>query len=495
MAELLMPKLGADMTAGTLVAWTKQPGEHVRRGDVVAQVDTDKGVIDIEVFSTGVLEQILVAPGQTVPVGTPLAIVREVPVPPPGTAGLATPPPLAPTGPAAPRAMEAGPAPTEPASGVPPPSATVATARQAARPPEVTGLAQPATPAAQVGREGPAAHRQALAAGPARLRISPSARELARALGVDPTTVQGTGRGGAITREDIERAAAARSALTQTSTHGPPPPGPVAAAPPAGVPVLPAEPAGVRVPSEPTGPSAAPGEPSGGAAVPAVPAAERAARMRQAIAAAMSRSKREIPHYYLGTTIDLHRALTWLATENERRPIRQRLLYSALLLKAVALALREFPELNGFWSEGRFQPSAAIHLGVAISLRQGGLIAPALHHADQLDLGTLMERLRDLVQRARSGSLRGSELSDPTMTVTNLGEQGVEMVFPVIHPPQVAIVGFGKVVERACVIDGQVVVHPTITATLAADHRASDGHRGGLFLAAVDRLLQQPENL
>jgi pyruvate dehydrogenase E2 component (dihydrolipoamide acetyltransferase) len=209
----------------------------------------------------------------------------------------------------------------------------------------------------------------------------------------------------------------------------------------------------------------------------------------------MSRSKREVPHYYLSTTIDLHRATSWLAEGNQKRPVTERLLYGVLLLKAAALALREVPELNGVWDGDRAVPSEAIHVGVAISLREGGLVAPALHHADRQSLGELMSKFRDLVNRARAGSLRSSELSDPTITVTSLGEQGVETVFPIIYPPQVAIVGFGKVVQRPWVVDGQVVARPVVTATLSADHRVSDGHRGGLFLAAVDRLLQEPSKL
>jgi pyruvate dehydrogenase E2 component (dihydrolipoamide acetyltransferase) len=278
-----------------------------------------------------------------------------------------------------------------------------------------------------------------------RLRISPSARELARKLDVDPGRVRGTGPRGAITREDIERAAAARAA--------------------------PAAPA------------------------PTPAAADRQARLRQAIAAAMSRSKREVPHYYLSTTIDLHRAMSWLAEENARRPVTERLLYGVLLLKAVALALREVPELNAVWADGRVVTSEAIHVGVAIALRQGGLVAPALHDTDRQSLDELMRNLRDLVGRARAGSLRSSELSDPTVTVTSLGEQGVETVFGIIYPPQVALVGLGKVVERPWVVGGQVVPRPVLTATLSADHRVSDGHRGGLFLAALDRLLQEPSKL
>jgi pyruvate dehydrogenase E2 component (dihydrolipoamide acetyltransferase) len=219
------------------------------------------------------------------------------------------------------------------------------------------------------------------------------------------------------------------------------------------------------------------------------------ARIRQTIAAAMSRSKREIPHYYLATTIDMHRAMTWLTEQNSKRPLTERLLYGVLLLKAVALALREVPELNALWVDTQAVPSPDVHVGVAISLRQGGLVAPALHHTDRQTLNELMRNFRDLVQRARGGGLRSSELSDPTITVSSLGEQGVETVFGIIYPPQVALVGFGKVMERPWVVDGQIVARPIVTATLSADHRVSDGHRGGLFLATVERLLQEPDQL
>jgi pyruvate dehydrogenase E2 component (dihydrolipoamide acetyltransferase) len=209
----------------------------------------------------------------------------------------------------------------------------------------------------------------------------------------------------------------------------------------------------------------------------------------------MARSKREIPHYYLSTTIDMHRAMAWLAEENLKRPIADRVLYGVLLIKAVALALKEVPELNALWSGTQAVPSPAIHVGVAISLRQGGLVAPAVHDTDRQSLDELMRNVRDLVARARAGSLRSSELSDPTITVTSIGEQGVETIFGIIYPPQVAIVGFGKVVERPWSVDGRIVSRSVMAATLSADHRVTDGHRGGRFLAAVDRLLQEPSRL
>jgi pyruvate dehydrogenase E2 component (dihydrolipoamide acetyltransferase) len=209
----------------------------------------------------------------------------------------------------------------------------------------------------------------------------------------------------------------------------------------------------------------------------------------------MARSKREIPHYYLQTTVDMTAALDWLHERNRGRPVSERLLPVALLLKAAALAVHDVPEVNGFYTDGAFQPSTPVHLGVAVALRGGGLIAPAIHDADDLDLDELMAALKDLVARARSGRLRSSEMSDPTLTVTNLGDQGVEAVHGVIYPPQVALVGLGRVQERPAAVNGLLGVRSVLTATLAADHRVSDGHRGGLYLAAFDALLQRPEEL
>jgi pyruvate dehydrogenase E2 component (dihydrolipoamide acetyltransferase) len=223
--------------------------------------------------------------------------------------------------------------------------------------------------------------------------------------------------------------------------------------------------------------------------------AERIAAMRKVIAAAMSRSKREIPHYYLGTEIDMSSAMAWLREVNLKRPVSERLLYSVMLLKATALGVKRVPEINGFWIDGAPRRSDDIHVGVAISMRGGGLIAPAIHDVDKKSLDEIMKNLRDLVQRVRAGVLRSSEIADATITVTSLGEEGVETVFGIIYPPQVALVGFGKVVERPWAKDGMIGAHPIIRATLAADHRASDGHRGALFLAAIDRLLQEPDKL
>jgi pyruvate dehydrogenase E2 component (dihydrolipoamide acetyltransferase) len=280
-------------------------------------------------------------------------------------------------------------------------------------------------------------------------RVSPLARRTAAALGVDLSAVEGTGPRGAVTQVDVERAA------------GP-----------------------VEVERAP-----APAQP------PAAPAPDRQAAMREAIAQLMARSKREIPHYYLSLDIDMTAALELLRRRNEERPVAERVLPAVLLARAAALAAREIPDMNGFFTDGAFRPSDAVHLGFAVALRSGGLIAPAIHNADGRSLDELMRDARDLVKRVRSGGLRASEMSDPTITVTSLGERGVGAVYGVIYPPQVALVGFGRIAERPWAADGMVGAREVVTATLSADHRASDGHTGALFLAAVDANLQTPEEL
>lgn len=217
--------------------------------------------------------------------------------------------------------------------------------------------------------------------------------------------------------------------------------------------------------------------------------------MRRAIAVAMARSKREIPHYYLSSTVDFQAAQDWLQDWNSLHEPAQRLLPAVLLLKATARALVAVPQLNGFYANDAFVPASGVHVGWAVALRGGGLIAPALHHANLQPLPELMAALRDLVQRARSGGLRSSELTDPTVTVSSLGDQGADAVLGVIYPPQVAIVGFGRVAQRPWVVNGQVLPRALVNVSLAGDHRASDGHLGGKLLAAIDAALQAPQAL
>jgi pyruvate dehydrogenase E2 component (dihydrolipoamide acetyltransferase) len=393
MIEFKLPSLGAEMDEGTLLEWKVKPGDRVKKGDVVAVVDTSKSAIDVEIWEEGTIYELVHEPKETLPVGTVIAHLLQ--------------------------------------PGETPEHAEEEKRRKAAEAKAAAPAAAP-SPAPAPGRPLPAAPPPV----EGRQRASPAARQRARELGVDLAAVAGTGPHGAITIEDVDKAAAA-------------------------------------------------------AAQPR----DRAAEMRRAIAAAMARSKREIPHYYLATDIPLARAARWLAARNEPRSVTERVLMAVPLLKAVALALKRYPELNGFFRDGAFVPGTGIHLGVAISLRQGGLIAPAIRDVDTKRLDELMRALSDLVGRARALSLRSSEMSDATVTVTNLGDQGVDVVHGVIYPPQVALVGFGKVTDRPWVEDGKVVVAPVVTASLSADHRASDGHRGALFLVELARALQDPEKL
>ena len=484
-----MPSLGADMERGKVVEWLVKPGDYVRRGDMVAAVDTDKAVIDVESFEEGVIAELLVDVGATVPVGAPLARITATPA-----AG-------AEPAPAAPAAPEAIPAPRRAA---PRPPAAPPPAAPREEPAEVPGFVSPPVRhlAHQLGVNtarirGTGKHgavtradveralaerrhdRKPAAPVPGRVRSSPRARRIAAELGVDLGAVPGTGPEGAVTETDVHRAARA----AQPPAAQPPSAEPAAAGAPVAGPKA-AEPHGAKPKQAAEPRAAAPAE-----------AAERAAGLRRAIGALMSRSKKSIPHYYLGTTLDLGAALAWLQPVNAGRPVASRLVPAALLLKATALAARDVPEVNGFYTDGEFRPSAAVHLGVAVALRQGGLVAPAIHNADTLTLDELMERLRDLVGRARGGRLQRAEMADPTITVTNLGDLGVETVFGVIYPPQVALVGFGRVVEQPFAHDGLLGVRPAVTATLSADHRVSDGLRGGRFLARIEELLQKPEEL
>ena len=393
-----MPSLGADMEAGTLVEWMIKPGDSVKRGDVVAVVETQKGAIEIEIFETGQVERILVDVGGKVPVGTPLARIHSEQE---AKVGLAEVPQL-------PEVRARGPVPAAPAAQVP-----------AAPKPQIV---------VEVETRG-------------RVRASPVARRLAAARGIDLAAITGSGPLGAIILYDLERSG-------------------VVIAPP----VERKRTVGLDA-------------------------------MRAAIAAAMARSKREIPHYYLEHQLDVTGCEEFLSRVNAGRPPDNRLLMGALLVKSVAFAVRRFPAFNGFHQNGEFKPSPRIHTGVAIAIRGGGLAAPAIHDSDQLTVDELMVRMRDLVQRVRAGRIRSSEMADPTITVSSLGERGVEALYGIIYPPQVAIVGFGKLVVRPWIVDGAVAARSVITITLAADHRVSDGHAGALFLAEIGKLLHEPDRL
>jgi len=267
--------------------------------------------------------------------------------------------------------------------------------------------------------------KQPVISRPQKVKISPLARKLAEERNVDIREIQGTGPGGSIVEADIQKASSTKPAVR-----------------------------------------------------------DHALSMKKVIAAAMAKSKREIPHYYLSNEIDLNKALSWLEKYNSEHSVTERILYAALLVKAVAKALKKHPEFNGFFIDDEFKPGDSVHMGFAISLRGGGLIAPALLNADSLSLVDIMKNLTDLVARARTGKLRDKEISDSTITITNLGEFGVDSVLGVIYPPQVALIGFGKITSNN-----------TIITSLSADHRVSNGLSGSRLLTTISQILQEPDKM
>ncbi|MFP5363024.1 MAG: dihydrolipoamide acetyltransferase family protein [Thermoleophilia bacterium] len=447
MAELTMPALGADMTSGRLLEWHVAPGDRVAKGDIVATVDTDKAEIDIETFHGGVVEQILVEPGTKVDVGAVLATIA-------GNGASAAPAAPAPA-PAAPAPAPAPASPPEaagppPESAAPPPEAA-ASPPEAAAPPPVS-----AAPPPESAAPPPAPAAPPFAPGRHRRRVSPLARRTAAELGIDVESITGSGPQGAVTQVDVQRAAAAAA------------PAPPAVAPPA----VASPPAAERRSAE-----------------------DRLASLNRAVGELMARSKREIPHYYLQREIDMSAALDWLDAHNARCAPGERILPAALLLRAAALAAHDVPEVNGTFEQGAFRPAPHVDLGVAVSLRSGGVIAPVIPAADTLALPELMAALRALTARARRGKLHGRDISGGTLTVTSLGEHGADLVHGVIFAPQVALVGFGRIAARPWAVGDMVGSRRVVTATLAADHRVSDGHRGSLYLSSLDHHLQEPEQL
>ena len=390
MIDFLMPSLGADMEAGTLIEWRKKPGETVKRGDIIAEVETQKGLIEIEVFEEGVIGELLIKEGTKVPVGTVMATIN------PSTSTLET-------------------------------KETTA---------EKTAIAIQPTEEKIIKKTAGEKFEEK------QIKASPLAKRIAAENNIDLSQLQGTGEDGAINKEDIKNAIAQKEKITK-----------------------PEEKMSLQLEA-----------------------------IRLAVAAAVSKSNKEIPHYYLEKKIDMTKALTWLRESNSKRPIQKRLLPAALIIKATAKSLVDFPNLNAIWDNG-VQPKKEINIGFVVSLRSGGVIVPTIRNADLKSIDEIMEALNDIIPRARAMKLRSSDLTDSTITITSLGEGGADMVFGVIYPPQVAIVGFGGSSQQAVVDNGMLGIRSVFTATLAGDHRVTDGLTGSDFLSTLNNYLQNPESL
>ncbi len=389
MVEFRMPSLGADMESGFLREWKVKPGDAVKRSDIIAEVETQKGIIEIEVFDEGIVGALLINLDEKVPVGTLMTTILTA---------------------------EEGKSGAQPALVVPTEK-------------KFEEFSQSKLPAEKIAIPHAEHH----------IRASPLARRIAAEKGIDLSKIMGTGPEGAITREDVDHAIVEQ-------------------------------------------------------VLPPTPSKSITENIRMAVAAAMSKSNREVPHYYLQTKVDMSHALRWLTEANKQLSVKERLLPVVLLIKAVAKALGDVPDLNGWWENG-FQQKKEIHIGFVVSLRTGGVIVPAIHNAEKKSPDELMKSLSDIIPRARALKLRSSELADSTITITNLGEGSVETVYGVIYPPQVALVGFGGIIEQPWAENGMVGVRPVLTVSLSADHRATDGSTGSRFLTALKNYLQQPELL
>lgn len=375
MIEFNMPSLGADMEDGTLVAWRKKPGDAVSRGDIIAEVETQKGLIEIEIFEEGTIKKLLIAEGDKVPVGTVIAIIN------------------------------------------------------------------PSAGSTETKKE-------------IRVKATPLAKQIAINSNIDLSLIKGTGPEGAITKDDVENAIVQRDEPKKTKTSKK------------------IEAKTIEVKKEKT--------------------TSFTRTIRAAITAAMSKSNQEIPHYYLEKMINMSNAMAWLQQTNSKRPIQKRLLPVSLLIKAVAQSLKDVPELNAVWENG-VQLKNEINIGFVVALRTGGIVIPTIQKASIKTIDEIMEVLNDIIPRAKALKLRSSELSNTTITMTNLGEGSADKVFGVIYPPQVAIIGFGSVSEQPIAENGMIGIRPVVYVTLAGDHRATDGLSGSRFLDALNNYLQKPE--
>jgi pyruvate dehydrogenase E2 component (dihydrolipoamide acetyltransferase) len=383
------------MDGGTLVEWLISPGDEVKRGDVVAVIETQKGAIEIECFEEGKVEALFVGTGEKLPVGTPLARI----------------------------------------SG--PDDVTSENERESPIGPKLETKSQ-----TLVGKPLVSAGPVPTVSGNAdAIAASPAARRRANELGVNLGEIEGSFPGGRIVLSDVEMAAFGGPIRTTDCSP---------------------------IPSD---------------------------SMRQVIGAAMTRSKREIPHFYLSERIDVQPAMDWLATHNARVPPSDRLLLGAVFVRATVQAAQEVGVLNGHFLDDQFLPAQKVNVGVAVALRGGGLVAPALICAEAKTLAETMRGMRDLVSRARAGRLRNSEMTDATITVSSLGENGAEAMTGVIFPPQVAMVCLGAPQIRPWIVSGEIVPRQIITLTLSVDHRVSDGRQAARFIAAFNAAISDPEKL
>jgi pyruvate dehydrogenase E2 component (dihydrolipoamide acetyltransferase) len=440
---LVMPQMGYDMDAGTLLRWLKQEGEQVERGEPIAEIETDKVNLEIESFDSGVVRKHLVTEGQTVPVGEGIAIIgtADEPLDLPATNG-----------------------------SEPKPAAASAPAPAKEAPVETPVAAAVAQPAAQAPEQHMNQVDQVVDRAPGeRVRASPLVRRLAAEHGIDLNRVNGTGPGGRIIKVDVmplvgrpQPEAATEAAPSQPTTA----PQPAQSAQPTPQP----QPVAAGMPEYEV---------------------HDLSRIRKTIARRMSESFQQAPHIYISIAIEMTSALQLREQINAQVEAPQQVSINDLIIKATALALRKFPMLNAAYAGDQVRVFKRIDINNAIAL-EGGLISPFVPDADHKPLGAIAAMMKDLAKRAREGGLTPEEYQGGTFTISNLGMYGVESFQAVINPPQAAILAVGTVKKEPVFRDGQFKPVDTMLVNVAADHRVTDGAEVARFLVEVKRLLEAP---
>ncbi len=433
MAELItMPKLGFDMAEGKLSEWLKKPGEAMNQGETILLVETDKATVEVPAFRSGVLLDILVQAGESVPIGTPVAVVGE-------EGEKYDPKALGVAGQSAPAAPAGAPVPAQQEKSSP---ATDAAATAPTTPP----AASPA-PAEVSGSED------------GRLMASPVAMRMAGELGIDLRQVRGSGPMGRIIKRDIE---------TYIQEHDR---APKAAAAPPPMPTPSYEPTGAEYTVEPfTG-------------------------IRQTIGKRMTESKQTVPHFYVTMDIDMGAAMALRTQLNGLLPETDKISVNDLIQKACAVALRQFPKINAAWSPEGTRIQNQVNIGHAVA-RENGLVTAVVRDVDKKPLAQIARETRDLVSRAREGRMKPDEMVGGTFTISNLGMFEVDDFIAIINPPQAAILAVSAVQKMPVVnAEGQIVVGQRMKATISADHRVTDGAEAARFMQAVKKALEEPMRL
>jgi pyruvate dehydrogenase E2 component (dihydrolipoamide acetyltransferase) len=470
MPDVVMPRLSDSMEEGTILKWLKAEGDEVARGDELVEIETDKATMTYEADTAGTLS-IVAQEGDTLPIGEVIARIGAGGEAPAGDSARAD---------ATQQAEASGNGKGE----APPAAAPAATAEPPAAAPEPEP--EPAQPVAEA---------EAVSAAPSsegnggRAKASPVARRIAREQGIDLSVLRGTGPGGRIVKADVEAAASGGAPQAAPAEAAPAEAAPAQAAP---AEAAPAE-AAAAAPPPPGGRGpilAETGTAKGDVSV------QELSRTQQVIARRMAESKATVPEFTIATDVDMEGAVELrkqlkAAAETVNGTVPS---YNDMVVKASALALREYPRANGSYKDGRFELYSRVNVGVAVAALEA-LVVPTVFDADRKSLGEIARDARALAERVRANAVTPPELSGGTFTVSNLGMFGVTEFSAVINPPQAAILAVGKMEPRAVVRDGEVVARNVMTITLVCDHRILYGAEAAQFLARIKALLEQPISL